>query len=112
VLGGWAAEAQNALYPFAMLWYFNQGPESEQYATDDYQHAIAAGAGLDLTRFDQDRASPATQAKADAALAAARAAGFTGTPTFVVSGPGGKVPFLDRVPTADTVAQAVAKVAK
>ena len=28
-VGGWAAEAQDKLWPFAMLWYYNQGPESE-----------------------------------------------------------------------------------
>ena len=87
-----------------MLWYYNQGPESEEYATDDYQRAIAAGAGLDVAQFDQARADPATAAKAQAAYDAATAAGFGGTPAFVVSGPGGTFPFVDgRVPTADTV---------
>ncbi len=110
--GGWAAEAQNKLWPFAMLWYYNQGPESEAYATDDYQRAIAAGAGLDVQQFDQARADPATAAKAQAAYDAAVAAGFGGTPAFVVSGPGGTFPFVDgRVPTADTVIDAVKQAA-
>jgi protein-disulfide isomerase len=94
-----------------MLWYYNQGPESEQYATDDYQHAIAAGAGLDVAAFDTARADPAMTQKADDAKAAATAAGFTGTPTFIVEGPNGTVPFLQRVPTAATVAKAVDQVA-
>ena len=107
-VGAWAAEGQDKLWPFAMLWYYNQGPESEEYATDDYQRAIAAGAGLDVAQFDQARADPATAAKAQAAYDAATAAGFGGTPAFVVSGPGGTFPFVDgRVPTADTVIEAV-----
>ena len=64
----------------------------------------AAGAGLDVTQFDQARADPATAGKAQAAYDAATAAGFGGTPAFVVSGPGGTFPFVDgNVPTADTL---------
>jgi len=108
--GAWAAEAQNRLWPFAMLWYYNQGNESDEYATDDYQRAIAVGAGLDVARFDADRADQATAAKAAKALDDARSVGFGGTPTFIVTGPGGAVPFLEGVPTAETLVEAVDQV--
>src|SRR5690606_26602249 len=103
--GGWAAVRQDRVWPFAMLWYFNQGPESEEYATDEFQRAIAAGAGLDVEQFDADRAE--TGEDAEAALRRAEEAGFQGTPAFVVSGPGGTIPFVEGgVPTAEDLLDA------
>lgn len=48
--------------------------------------AAAAGAGLDVGRFDQDRASAATSTALDRALQLASQIGVTGTPTFFVNG--------------------------
>jgi protein-disulfide isomerase len=106
--GAWAAVAQNKLWPFSMLWFFNQGPETEEYATDEYQRAIAAGAGLDVEQFDRDRAGSEAADQAAAALQRARDAQFQGTPAFVVTGPGGTFPFVEgNVPTAQTLLDAV-----
>jgi protein-disulfide isomerase len=42
--------------------------------------------GLDLARFQATRAAPATRKRVEDDMAAAAAAGITGTPTFVVNG--------------------------
>ncbi len=48
--------------------------------------AAAAAAGLDVGRFDQDRASAAASGALDRALQLASQIGVTGTPTFFVNG--------------------------
>ncbi|HTQ42066.1 MAG TPA: thioredoxin domain-containing protein [Polyangiaceae bacterium] len=48
--------------------------------------AAAAEAGLDLARFDQDRADPRTSGEVDRAMQLASQIGVTGTPTFFVNG--------------------------
>jgi protein-disulfide isomerase len=84
--GGYAALKQDALWRFAELWFHNQGDEGDDYSTDPYQRAIAQGAGLDLARFDTDRADRAAVTRQiDEVNDEALRLGFTGTPGFVVT---------------------------
>ncbi len=103
----YAAARQNGMWTFADIWYANQGPESQAYATDEFVHAVAAGAGLDLARLDADRSSSAAAADWKAAEAEATKLGLTGTPSVVVIGPKGQKVFGDTVPSASDIAQAV-----
>ena len=86
-----AASEQGRYWNYVDLFYRNQGAEDSGYVTDPFLTAIAKRAGVpNLAKWKRDRGS----AKWDAALArtAAEAGslGLTGTPSFVVQGPGGR----------------------
>jgi protein-disulfide isomerase len=104
---GYAAAQQNALWLFAELWWLNQGDETTTYASDAYIHAIASGAGLDLTKLDAYRNSSAAADAVNATNSAANQLRLTGTPSIVVVGPGGQRAFTSTVPSADQIAKAV-----
>lgn len=53
---------------------------------DDYLRAVATDLGLDVARFDADRASVDVLAAVEADTALGQAIGVTGTPAFVVNG--------------------------
>jgi protein-disulfide isomerase len=105
-----AAAQQDALWMYSHIWYANQGPESEEYATAEYVRRIAVAAGLDLERFDADRAGAAADAAWQAVDEAAQDLGLQGTPGLVIDGPGGTRTF-DTVPEAAEIAAAVADLA-
>jgi protein-disulfide isomerase len=87
----YAARQQNALWRYAALTYLNQGDESVEWFTPAVAHAIAKAVGLNIARFDKDRASAAaTTAIAQVASEATRL-GFSGTPTVRVAGPKGTI---------------------
>jgi protein-disulfide isomerase len=106
-LAGAAAATQNQLWRFAELWWANQGDEATSYATPTYIHAIATGAGLDVSKLDSDRSSQAATDSLNATDGAARKLGLSGTPSIVVVGPGGQKSFTETVPSASQIAEAV-----
>ncbi len=106
-----AAQQQNRLFEYQDLWYVNQQDESKEYATDAYVDGVAQALGLDLEQFQADRQnetlwSPAIQ---DVQVIAAQN-NFGGTPSFIVSGPGGEKLLTGGVPEASAIATAVDEV--
>jgi protein-disulfide isomerase len=84
------AQAQGKLWPFLAAFYANQGQENSGYATDDFLRGVATSAGVDA---DQALAFAETDAAADRlnqANSEAQTRGIASTPSFVVTGPGGK----------------------
>jgi protein-disulfide isomerase len=86
-----AASEQGRYWNYVELFYRNQGAEESGYVTEPFLTAIAKGAGVaDIPRWNKDRDSSRwnnTLARTDAE---AGKLGFTGTPSFVVEGPGGQ----------------------
>jgi protein-disulfide isomerase len=85
----YAARQQNALWRYAALTYLNQGDETLNWFTTAFARSVAEAVGLDLARFDKDRASAAANTAIAQVNHEATALGFPGTPTIRVSGPGG-----------------------
>jgi protein-disulfide isomerase len=85
----YAASRQNALWRYAALTYLNQGDESVAWFTPALARSIAAGVGLDIARFDRDRASAAANASIEQVNREATAGSFPGTPTIQIVGPTG-----------------------
>jgi len=99
----YAAGEQGRGWSFIELFYRNQGTENSGYVTDSFLTSIAKGAGVkDLDKWNSDRSD---NSKWDPLLSKndsdAKSLGFTGTPSILVEGPGGKKPFT----TIPTVAQ-------
>jgi protein-disulfide isomerase len=100
-----AAAEQDRYWNYVELFYRNQGAEESGYVTDDFLTAIARGAGLhDIRRWNRDRRDPRWDAALARTNAEAAELGFTGTPSVVVEGPGGRetlgVPTLEDVEAA------------
>jgi protein-disulfide isomerase len=104
----YAAGEQGRGWSFIELFYRNQGEENSGYVTDSFLTSIAKGAGVkDLDKWNSDRSD---NSKWDPLLSKndsdAKSLGFSGTPSILVEGPGGKKPFT----TIPTVAQIQAAV--
>jgi protein-disulfide isomerase len=87
----YAAGRQNALWRYAALTYLNQGDENVSWFTTAFARSAAQAIGLDLTRFDKDRASSAATTAIAQVNSEATGLGFGGTPSVRVSGPGGSM---------------------
>lgn len=86
-----AAAEQGVYWEFVETFYANQGIERSGYVTEEFLEAVAKAAGVkDLSAWKQARESRSIAAKIAANEAAAQRLGFSGTPSFVVSGPGGE----------------------
>lgn len=84
-----AAGEQDRGWDFVELFYRNQGIEGSGYVTDDFLTSIARAAGVpDLARWDEDRTSRATLGQISRTNEEAERLGLSGTPSFVVVGPG------------------------
>jgi protein-disulfide isomerase len=89
-----AASEQGRYWNFIELFYLNQGTENSGYVTDDFLTSIAKGAGVpDINKWNQDRQSSKWDSVLSRTQAEAQALGFSGTPSILVEGPGGKKPF-------------------
>ena len=109
----YAAAQQNRLLLYAQIVYFNQGDEQQSWFTPTVARAVAAAAGLDLSRFDHDLADTAAADRATAAAnATAQRNGFTGTPSFHITGPGGVRNLTGSLPGYDAIAKVVQQVAR
>ena len=85
-----AAAEQNRAWTFADVFYRNQGQENSGYVTPDFVRSIAAETpGLNHTRLARDAAMPAASDALKQGSNAFSAAGFTGTPSFLVGRTGG-----------------------
>ena len=106
-----AASEQGRYWQFVELFYANQGTENSGYVTDDFLTDIATAAGVkDLDAWNESRESSKwDQTLADIQQEAADAR-FTGTPSFLVTGPGGEQN-LGSFPPVSQVEAAIKKAA-
>lgn len=101
-----AASEQDRYWNYVELFYRNQGAEESGYVTDAFLTAIARGAGVpDVGRWNRDRRSDRYDGVLAETDADAAGLGFTGTPSFVVEGPGGRRTLT--VATPDDIADAI-----
>jgi protein-disulfide isomerase len=101
-----AASEQGRYWNYVELFYRNQGAEESGYVTDEFLTAIARGAGVpDIPRWNRDRRDPRWDDVLARTDAEAAELGFTGTPSVVVEGPGGRQTL--GVPTLEDVEEAV-----
>jgi protein-disulfide isomerase len=85
-----SAGEQNRYWEYSTLFFLNQGRENSGYVTDEFLTNIAEKTqGLDVNRWNETRESDAVQSELDSAQASEQDEGIEGTPTIVVSGPGG-----------------------
>ncbi len=83
-----AAGTQKKAWNYIELFYHEQGDETSSYVTDNYLSGLAAQIpGLNVGQWGSDRQSSALSSKVTADQQAAAAAGFSSTPTLLVSGP-------------------------
>jgi protein-disulfide isomerase len=86
-----AAGRQAKGWSFIELFYRNQGPEDSGYVTDEFLTEIARGAGVPaISQWNKDRKSNAVLKQVQSETDEAQSLGLTGTPSFVVQGPGAK----------------------
>ena len=107
----YAAGEQGRGWSFIELFYRNQGEENSGYVTDSFLTSIAHGAGVkDIDKWNSDRSD---DSRWDPLLqkngSDAQSLGFSGTPSILVEGPGGKKPFTT-IPTASQIEAAVKSV--
>ena len=94
-----SAGEQNRYWEYSTLFFLNQGRENSGYATDEFLTNIAGKTqGLDVNRWNETRESDAVQSELDSAQASGQDEGIEGTPTIVVSGPGGTSKLVGAVP--------------
>ena len=90
----YAASEQERYWNFIELFYRNQGDETADYVTPAFLTEIAQGAGVpDISKWNADRQSSKWDSVISGNVSAAEGYGFTGTPSILVEGPGGKKPF-------------------
>jgi protein-disulfide isomerase len=102
----YAARQQNALWRYAALTYLNQGDENVSWFTTAFARGVAEAIGLDLDRFDRDRASAAANTAITQVNNEASALELPGTPAIRVVGPKGAT-IVDA--TYDAIAAGVQK---
>jgi protein-disulfide isomerase len=94
-----AAGEQDRYWEYSTLFFLNQGRENSGYVTDEFLTNIAQKTqALDVDQWNEARDSDAVQSELDSAQASARDEGIEGTPTLVVSGPGGTSKLVGAVP--------------
>jgi protein-disulfide isomerase len=87
-----AAGEQGRGWNFLEIFYANQGLETSQYADDEFLTAVARGAGVpDIERWNRERQSARLSGEVEVTSEEAPQLGFTGTPSFAVEGPSGKL---------------------
>jgi protein-disulfide isomerase len=84
-----AAGAQGRGWNYLELFYRNQGEENSGYADDEFLTAVAKGAGVkDIARWNKERNGAKFTKEVEETTAQAQKYGFTGTPSFAITGPG------------------------
>jgi protein-disulfide isomerase len=87
-----AAGEQGRGWNFLEIFYRNQGVETAPYADDEFLTAVARAAGVsDVERWNRERESARLSGEVEVTSEEARQLGFTGTPSFAVEGPNGKL---------------------
>jgi protein-disulfide isomerase len=83
-----AAGAQGRGWNYLELFYRNQGKENSGYADDEFLTAVAKGAGVkDIGKWQTERKGTEFTDEVTATTEQAQKFGFTGTPSFAISGP-------------------------
>jgi protein-disulfide isomerase len=102
-----AAGEQGRYWNFIELFYRNQGTENSGYVTDSFLTPIAEGAGVkDIDKWNSDRSSSKWDSILKRNASQAQGLGFTGTPSILVEGPGGRKTFAT-IPSAPQIEAAV-----
>jgi protein-disulfide isomerase len=84
-----AAGAQGRGWNYLELFYRNQGEENSGYATDEFLTAVAKAAGVkDIAKWNKERKGSKFTKEVEETTAQAERYGFTGTPSFAITGPG------------------------
>jgi protein-disulfide isomerase len=87
-----AAGEQGRGWNFLEIFYRNQGVETAPYADDEFLTAVARAAGVeDIARWNRERRSARLGGEVEATTEEAPRLGFTGTPSFAVEGPSGRL---------------------
>jgi protein-disulfide isomerase len=87
-----AAGEQGRGWNFLEIFYRNQGVETAPYADDEFLTAVARAAGVpDIERWNRERESARLTGEVEVTSEEAQQLGFTGTPSFAVEGPNGKL---------------------
>jgi len=91
-----AAGKQAKMWQFIETFYHEQGEEGSGYVTESYLQGLARQVpGLNLTKWTEDRNDPALVEQVTSDGQAANAAGFTGTPSFLIGKTGGTMTTLN-----------------
>jgi protein-disulfide isomerase len=105
-----AAGEQNRYWPYHTLLFENQGEENSGYVTDDFLRGLAEDTpGLDVEKWEDQRAGNSFTKELRAVQAKTQAAGVNSTPTLIVKGPGGQVK-IDRLTEYGQITSAIDKV--
>ncbi len=84
-----ASAAQNKMWPFAQLFYFNQQDETTDYVNDSYLTWLGDAVGVDSKQALADSDSKKVTAQLDVWAKQFAANSFTGTPSFLLGKTGG-----------------------
>jgi protein-disulfide isomerase len=80
----WAAADQDLMWPFAKVWYANQGDENTDYVSDDFARAIAAEVpDMNVDQLLADAKLPATREQLDDIARSFLTFNFQIVPSFV-----------------------------
>ena len=91
-----AAGKQKKLWNFVETFYHEQGAEDSGYVTEQYLRNLAQQVpGLNLTKWTSERAKPEFATTIESDAQASNAAGFTGTPSFLIGHTGGATKTLE-----------------
>jgi protein-disulfide isomerase len=91
-----AAGKQNKAWYFIETFYHEQGEEDSGYVTESYLQGIAKQVpGLNLTQWTSDRNDQELAKQVTVDEEAAKANGFTGTPSFLIGRSGGAMSKLE-----------------
>jgi protein-disulfide isomerase len=83
-----AAGAQKRGWNYLELFYRNQGEENSGYADDEFLTAVAKAAGVkNIAQWNKDRESKKYTGQVEETTSQAQKYGFTGTPSFAITGP-------------------------
>src|SRR5918993_3479340 len=105
-----AAGEQNRYWPYHTLLFEKQGEENSGYVTDDFLRGLAEDTpGLDVQKWEDQRAGNSFTEELEAVQAKAQASGVNSTPTLIFEGPGGQAK-IDRLTDYDKISSAVDKV--
>ncbi len=97
-----AAGKQQKAWDYIELFYHQQGEEDTGYVSEKYLQELAKQVpGLNLTAWTADRDNPGFTNTVTSDAQAATAAGFTGTPSFLIGKTGGSTQKLEYASLSD-----------
>jgi len=110
-----AAGKQDKMWNYLETFYHEQGEEDSGYVTESYLQGIAQQVpGLNLTKWSSERSEPALDNQITGDGQAANAAGFTGTPSFLIGKTGGAMKKFESASLTDPTSfnEAIEKLVK